>query len=256
MSIPAANFPDRESEVDREGEVESPVTPAPDADNVGEYLISSRSFAEYKAMFMLTDSDLRSRLLDCPAGASSFTAQASTLGSPVTAVDPVYAMAPPALREMVKRESGRGSAHTAAGVDRYRWDFYGDLQGYREMRERAADIFARDIEDHPERYVAAALPDLPFADGQFDLVLSSHFLFTYADRLDEDVHHAALLELHRICRHQVRVFPLLDQAGRALPHMTGAVLGRLTRQGIAWRIVQVPYEFQRGGNEMLVISAD
>jgi Methyltransferase domain len=234
---------------------EIPVTPAPDPDDVGEYLISSRSFAEYEAMFVLTESDLRGRVLDCPGGASSFTAQARTLGAGVTAVDPVYAMPLPALREMVKGESDRGSAHTAAGIDRYRWDFYGDIDGHREMRERSAAIFSRDLEEHPEQYVAASLPDLPFEDRQFDLVLSSHFLFTYADRLGEDFHHAALIELHRICRHEVRVFPLLDQAGRALPHMTRAVLGRLARGGIEARIVQVPYEFQRGGNEMLVMSA-
>ena len=34
--------------------------------------------------------------------------------------------------------------------------------------------------------MTAALPDLPFPDDAFDLVLSSHLLFTYADRLDAD----------------------------------------------------------------------
>jgi hypothetical protein len=49
------------------------VTGLPDAyaDNVGEYLIGSRSFQEYEAMFTLTDSDFQGRLLDCPGGASS-----------------------------------------------------------------------------------------------------------------------------------------------------------------------------------------
>jgi len=103
------------------------VTAPADADNVSDYLISFRSFGEYEAMFMLTDSDLHGRLLDCPGGASSFTAQASALGAFVTAADPVYAMSVPALQELVKGESDRGSAHTAAGIDRYRWDFYRDL---------------------------------------------------------------------------------------------------------------------------------
>jgi Methyltransferase domain len=228
---------------------------APDADNVGDYLISSRSFAEYEAMFMLRESDLQGRLLDCPGGASSFTAHTSALGAVVTAVDPVYAVPVPVLQELVQGESDRGSAHTAAGIDRYRWEFYGDLEGHREMRKHSAAIFARDIEEHPERYVAASLPDLPFEDGQFDLVLSSHFLFTYADRLDRDFHYAALLELHRISRREVRIFPLLDQAGRPLDDLIGAVLGRLTGQGIEARVLEVPYEFQRGGNEMLVMPA-
>jgi Methyltransferase domain len=228
---------------------------APDPDNVGDYLISSRSFAEYEAMFMLRESDLGGRLLDCPGGASSFTADASVLGAVVTAVDPVYATPIPVLQELVQEESDRGSAHTAAGMDRYQWEFYGDLEGHREMRKQSAAVFARDIEEHPERYLAASLPELPFEDGQFDLVLSSHFLFTYADRLDQDFHHAALIELHRVSRREVRVFPLLDQAGHPLDDLIGAVLGRLSGQGIEARVLEVPYEFQRGGNEMLVMSA-
>ena len=231
------------------------MTAAVDADNVGDYLISARSFGEYEAMFGLGGDDLRGRLLDCPGGASSFTAHASALGALVTAVDPVYAMPIPVLQGLVKKESDRGSAHTAAGVDRYRWDFYGDLEGHRQMRARSAAIFSHDIDEHPERYLAASLPDLPFGDRQFDVVVSSHFLFTYADRLDADFHVAALIELLRVCSREVRVFPLLDQAGRRPGAMIGAVLSRLTRQGIEVKVQEVAYEFQRGGNEMLVMVA-
>jgi hypothetical protein len=227
-----------------------------DADNVGEYLISSRSFREYEAMFMLTKGDLQGRVLDCPGGGSSFTAEASALGALVTAVDPVYAMSASSLRELVMGEPDRGSAHTAAGFDRYLWEFYGDIEGHREIRKRSAGLFARDLEVNPERYVPASLPVLPFEDRRFDLVLSSHFLFTYADRLDQDFHFGALIELHRICRREVRVFPLVDQAGRPLGAMTRALLAQLVHQGIRATICDVPYEFQRGGNQMLVLSAD
>jgi Methyltransferase domain len=232
------------------------MTSPPDADNVGECLISSRSFGEYEAMFMLTGSDLHGHLLDCPGGASSFTARASALGALATAVDPVYTMSVPALQELVMGEADRGSAHTAAGMDRYRWDFYGDIDGHREMRKTSAGTFVRDLEDHPERYVPGSLPDLPFEDHAFDLVLSSHFLFTYADRLDMKFHYDALIELHRLCRREVRVFPLLDQSGRSLRGMIRTLLEQLAGQGIRARVIAVPYEFQRGGNEMLVVSAD
>jgi hypothetical protein len=204
-------------------------------------------------MFTLTDSDFQGRLLDCPGGASSFTAQASDRGALVTALDPVYAMPTSELRELVMGEPDRGSAHTVAGVDRYRWDFYGDIEGHREMRKKSAALFSRDIEVHPERYVPASLPDLPFEDHQFDLVLSSHFLFTYADRLDQDFHYRALVELHRICRGEVRVFPLLDQAGGSLSAMIRTLIARLDGHGIRPKICDVSYEFQRGGNQMLVL---
>lgn len=96
------------------------------------------------------------------------------------------------------------------------------------------------------------LPRLPFPDGQFDLVLSSHFLFTYADRLDLEFHGAALRELHRVARREVRVFPLLEQGGRPVPALLSGLLATL---GIPHRIQRVGYEFQRGGNEMLVLGA-
>jgi ubiquinone/menaquinone biosynthesis C-methylase UbiE len=100
--------------------------------------------------------------------------------------------------------------------------------------------------------VPASLPRLPFPDGRFDLVLSSHFLFTYADRLDLEFHRAALRELHRVARREVRVFPLLEQGGRPVPALLSQLLATL---GIQHRIRQVGYEFQRGGNEMLVLGA-
>jgi len=222
---------------------------------VGDYLISARSFDEYKAMFSLDESELRGNVLDCPGGASSFTAQAMELGARVTAVDPVYAMATSALLQLVMDEQERGSAHTIAGIDRYRWDFYGDSDGHREVRKKAAEVFSHDIEVHPERYVPASLPVLPFDDHQFDLVLSSHFLFTYADRLDRDFHHRGLAEMHRVCRGEVRVFPLLDQGGHPLDAMTDELLALSVGDGISAEIRQVEYEFQRGGNRMLVLLA-
>jgi ubiquinone/menaquinone biosynthesis C-methylase UbiE len=194
------------------------------ADNVGDYLISSRSLREYEAMFALTEKDFRGSVLDCPGGASSFTVQASDLGA------------------------------AAVAVDRYLWDFYGDLLGHREIRKNAAALFSEDLEVHPERYVPASLPVLPFEDGQFDLVLSSHFLFTYADRLDLGFHCRALIEMHRVCAGEVRVFPLLDQAGNPLDTLTRALLTALDRDGVAADIREVPYEFQRGGNRMLVLA--
>jgi hypothetical protein len=38
--------------------------------------------------------------------------------------------------------------------------------------------------------------------------------------------------------------------------MTRSLLTQLTGHGIDARIIEVPYEFQRGGNEMLVLSAN
>lgn len=223
----------------------------PDPDNVGDYLISARSFDEYRAMFALADSDLSGSVLDCPGGASSFTACANRAGASAIAADPVYARPRHSLPALVMAEAERGSAHTAAGADRYLWDFHGGPGGHARIRRASAETFSRDLIAHPARYVPASLPRLPFPRGRFDLVLSSHFLFTYADRLDLEFHRAALRELHRVARREVRVFPLLEQGGRPVPALLSGLLATL---GIPHRIQRVGYEFQRGGNEMLVLN--
>lgn len=226
----------------------------PDPDDIGEYLISARSFEEYTAMFALTPEDLEGRILDCPGGGSGFTAGANAAGAKATAADPVYARPPEVLAAHVLHETERGSAHTIAGSDRYVWDYYGDAAGHLHVRAASALVFGRDLLAHPERYVAGSLPDLPFDDGEFDLVLSSHFLFTYADRLDARDHRLALIELLRVARGEVRIFPLLDLGGHSQQALLQQVIGELTGLGVRCTIRRSDYEFQRGGNEMLVLA--
>jgi hypothetical protein len=229
---------------------------APDPDNVGEYLISARSFEEYRAMFALADLDLRGDILDCPGGGASFTARAAAFdGVRALAVDPVYAAPAADLARLVIAETDRGSAHTVAGADRYVWDFFVDSTGHRALRRRSASLFADDLLTNPHRYLAAALPWLPFADRSFDLVLSSHLLFTYADRLDIEFHRRALTALYRVARREVRIFPLLDQAGQPLEPLVDQLRTDLRIAGIATDVRTVDYEFQRGGNHMLVLNA-
>jgi SAM-dependent methyltransferase len=229
---------------------------APDPDNVGEYLISARSFEEYRAMFGLTDADLRGDILDCPGGGASFTARAAAIdGVRACAVDPVYATPAADLARLVVAETERGSAHTVAGADRYVWDFFGDSDGHRRIRRQSASLFAHDLLANPHRYVAGVLPLLPFADRSFDLVLCSHLLFTYADRLDVEFHRRALLAMHRLVRGEARIFPLLDQAGRRLDALVEQLRADLQAAGVVTEIRTVAYEFQRGGNQMLVLKS-
>ena len=96
------------------------------ATDIGGYLISARSFDEYRAMFSLTAADLRGRVLDCPGGGASFVATARAAGADALATDPVYATGPRTLAARLDAELARGSAWTAAHADRYLWDVHGD----------------------------------------------------------------------------------------------------------------------------------
>jgi len=228
---------------------------APDARSIGEYLISSRSFAEYQAMFALTDADLAGRVLDCPGGGASFTASLCGRGGDAFAVDPAYSTPAADFIRRLNGELDRGSAWTRAHAQRYVWDFHGDPDQHARMREDSARMFGEDLLRRPDRYQAAALPELPFPDGAFDLVLSSHLLFTYADRLDADFHLAALREMARVSRGRVRVYPLVDQAGQPLPDLLEHLIAQLTADGIAPHLVDVGYAFQRGATAMLELHA-
>ena len=221
--------------------------------SIGEYLISTRSFEEYRAMFGLTDDDLAGRLLDCPGGGSSFTATAAARGIDAVAVDPVYATLPERLSDRLDHELARGTRWAEANADRYVWDFYGDVAGHARVQADSGRLFTRDLARHPGRYVAAALPSLPFPGDAVDLVLSSHLLFTYADRLDADFHLAAVQEMLRVGRREVRIHPLVDQAGRPLPGLVDRLVAALTRSGVHAAIEPVDYEFQRGATSMLRI---
>ena len=228
--------------------------PEPDALNIGEYLISTRSFEEYRAMFALTENDLAGRILDCPGGGSSFTATAAARGSDVIAVDPVYATPRKQLAARVEEELARGSRWAEANADRYVWNFYGDLAGHARVRADSARLFIADLEARRARYLAAALPALPIPDDDVDLVLSSHLLFTYADRLDAEFHLAALREMLRVSRGEVRVYPLVDQAGRPVHDLIDHLVDALAAAGAHATIESVGYEFQRGATTMLRVS--
>lgn len=230
------------------------MSPTVSPSDFGDYLISARSFDEYRAMFVVTEQDLHGAVLDCPGGGSSFTAFAASAGADAIAADPAYATPAAELVGLVVAETQRGSAWAAAGGDRYKWDYYNDVDGHQRIRQASAEVFAADLLAHSYRYVCAALPMLPFPDRRFDLVLSSHLLFTYADRLDADFHLMALLEMHRVSRGEVRVFPLLDNAGNRTDELLERLRSELANRRIDTEVRHTDYEFQRGGNQMLVLD--
>lgn len=223
-------------------------------DGFGEYLISARSFAEYTAMFALTSDDLRGSVLDCPGGGASFTATACAQGVEAMAIDPAYAMTPENLSNRLTLELERGATWARERSDAYVWDFYGGPTGHATVRAESAQAFHADYGEHRERYLPAALPHLPLGDATINLVLSSHLLFTYADRLDRAFHLAALREMVRIARDQVRVYPLVDLAGRPLNELVTALVQDLASEGLRASVCAIDYEFQRGARHMLVID--
>ena len=137
-----------------------------------------------------------------------------------------------------------------AAASRFVWDSYGSPEALEATRLSTMKHFLEDFEEtEAGRYVAAALPRLPFPDGAFDLALCSHFLFLYSAQFDDAFHVDAVRELCRVAR-ELRVFPLLDLDGLPSAHL-GTVQDGLAEIGWDWEVRRVGYEFQKGGNEML-----
>jgi ubiquinone/menaquinone biosynthesis C-methylase UbiE len=212
-------------------------------------LVTSRSYAEYEAMFDLTE--LPGSVLDCCAGGAGFTAEAAARGADAIAVDPAYELPAAELLDTVRRSLPAGSAIVDEHAGSFVWNWYGTPTRKDEMRIEAADRFLQDVSIAPERYVPGSLPELPFEDRRFDLVLCSHLLFTWADKYDRDWHLAAIRELVRVSRSEVRVFPLVQQgAGEPVAYLP-ELLTELT--DVTAEIRKVPYEFQVDADKMLVL---
>lgn len=217
-----------------------------------------RTYAEYMDMFDLDESLLRqSQILDCPAGASSFAAEAHKLGINVTACDILYDLTSGELMEKGKNDLQHVFEKFDEVTHLYVWKYYKDKDEVMALRSKALEIFADDFINGLKegRYIQAKLPNLPFPDKSFSLVLSGNFLFLYGDRLDLDFHIACLKELVRVASGEVRIFPLTGLDAKPYPYLND-VLGFLHSERIGFEIKKAPFEFQRGGNLMLKLYAD
>lgn len=212
-----------------------------------------RSFDEYRRLFALGDADLSGRILGCGDGPASFNAEATLQGHGVVSCDPIYAFSPSEIEARVEHCRQDMIAQVERQRDGFVWDYFRDPEHLAECRLAAMRKFLADFDEGKKqsRYVTASLPNLPFANDQFDLALVSHLLFLYSEHLDLEFHQAALEELLRVAR-EVRLFPLLNLARKVSPHLEPIRRWLLSR-GHQASIEPVPYEFQRGGNQMLRI---
>jgi len=213
-----------------------------------------RTFTEYRWLFDLDRSDLAGQsVLDCAAGPASFTATASQIGAEVLAVDPAYGQSVEALEDTCQEAVEKTLAQLQEKTDLFVWECYGDVETRGRHLRSAYERFLADYSRHPGRYIPAALPDLPFDADQFDLALSANFLFLYDDRLDLDFHLDSLRELARVAG-EVRLFPLASLDAERSEYVY-PVVDTLRDEGFSASFQRVPYEFQPGVTEMLVVSS-
>ncbi|KAB8127396.1 class I SAM-dependent methyltransferase [Gracilibacillus oryzae] len=213
-----------------------------------------RTYEEYMAMFSFTEEELNGKkILDCPAGACSFTAVANKSGMDVTACDIAYFHSEEDLKNKGLQDIDHAMEHMEKAKSNYKWEYFRTIDDLRHHRLQALHDVSSDMKEFSERYMPVTLPSLPFEEKAFDVLLSAHFLFTYADRLDYDFHINTLNELLRVTKEEIRIFPLVDLEGKRYEHLE-KIKHYLTENGYTVEEINVPYEFQKNANSMLKIS--
>ncbi|MCP9845798.1 SAM-dependent methyltransferase [Synechococcus sp. Lug-A] len=213
-----------------------------------------RSFEEYSAMFSLVGADMAGHILGCGDGPASFNTEATKRGIKVVSCDPIYTFSRADIEARIAATYEQVINQTRQSQNEFVWEAITSVEELGQVRMAAMQAF---LDDYPSglvegRYLPSELPNLPFPDSSFDLVLCSHLLFLYSEQLDEAFHNSSLLELCRIAK-EVRVFPLLALGGAISQHLEGSV-EMLRAAGHQVSIQRVSYESQRGACEMLRIQ--
>jgi hypothetical protein len=213
-----------------------------------------RSFDEYRRMFNLTEADLNSSILGCADGPASFNAQMFKRGHRVISCDPLYQFSGQQIQSRIDVTYDNVVAQTRRNQDKFVWEAIKSPDELGQVRMQAMNDFLRDYDRGAKagRYLPAELPSLPFASASFDLALCSHFLFLYSDNFPLAFHQQSVEALCRVAK-EVRIFPLLTYNAARSPFVDSLV-ETFTGRGYAVSIEKVPYEFQRGGNEMLRVT--
>jgi ubiquinone/menaquinone biosynthesis C-methylase UbiE len=223
----------------------------PPWDQIKGPIFIGRTWAEYLKMFNLKSEELAGeKILDCAAGASSFTREMSEMGFDIVAVDILYNEEADVLCNKC-REHMEVLVEGLESVDHFVWTFFSNLEDLKKQRNNACREFIKDYRDRRgKNYIAADLTRLPFEDNRFSMVLCSHLLFIYDHRLDYEFHLNSINEMLRVTSHELRIYPLVKNRGKK-SEFVKRIVNDL--QNVDIEIVKVDYEFRKGGNEMLKI---
>ncbi|GAB3939367.1 SAM-dependent methyltransferase [Larkinella terrae] len=215
-----------------------------------------RSLDEYRRMFNLTEADLAKTVLGVGDGPASFNAEMQQLGHSVVSIDPIYAFSASEIASRIEQTYDTVLEQLRLNADQYNWTEFRNPDELGEQRMRAMQRFLTDYETGKQqgRYRTESLPKLSFPDQSFELALCSHFLFLYSAHFSEAFHVEAVRELLRIAD-EVRIFPVVDLSGQRSPYVKTAS-SVWEKSGFSVEIVEVPYHFQKNGNQMLCIKSN
>lgn len=212
-----------------------------------------RNFNEYKLMFQLDNSDRTKKIAGFGDGPASFNYEANRQGYTVTSFDPIYQFSKDDLCRRIEEVRTIVMQQMRENMDHYVWTNIQNLEELEYVRMSAMQLFLSDYEQGREekRYICHELPEpLPYQEDTFDIGLSSHFLLMYT-ALGYDFHIQAMTEMLRVCK-EIRIFPIVDLNADKTDFIIEVI--RYFDRRYHVEIRQTQYEFQKGGNKLLVIG--
>lgn len=210
-----------------------------------------RTIDDYRAMFDLSESDLKRSILDYPANISCFNAQMHTLGfNKVVSADPYYDLTPLDMSRHVDHVIQKLSEQLPVDLGHMSKDEKVTLDQLLNDWNYQSQLFMSDYSDGQKegRYRKAQLPRLPFEDFQFELALCADLLF-----VDDQPAEEMIMELCRVA-HEVRIFPLLNETGE-IADSIGPSLLMLQNKDYGIEVREVPYILTKGKHAMLRVWA-
>jgi len=206
-------------------------------------------------MFLLSDSDLKLKILGCADGPSSFNCEVKRKGIDVTSIDPLYEFTKEQIRQRIIETSNIVRNQLELNQNDFIWNEFKNVDSLVDLRLKAMSNFLDDYElgKSEGRYQHALLPNLPYEKESFDLVLSSHFLFLYSENFDLEFHLASILKMCDVAKKEVRIFPIVDLNNKKSKHLS-LIMEELRLRAYECKVIKTKYEFQKEGDEMLQIT--
>lgn len=213
-----------------------------------------RTYEEYLHMFRLHLADLEGKkILDCPAGACSFTAIGRNKGLNIEACDIAYTFNATELYNKGKDDLNHAMGKMQSSKSNYCWSYFKNISHLKRHRMQALTDCIYDMEQYPKSYKVASLPKIPYKNNEFDILLSAHFLFMYADHFDYNFHKQTINEMLRVTKKEIRIFPIVNLKGERYEKLDD-IIKYLSELGCKIEEVKVDYEFQTNANTMLKVK--
>jgi len=215
-----------------------------------------RSLEEYQKFFCLRDMDLNKNILSVADGPASFNSEMKNFNEKIVSYDPIYAFSVNEIQNRIDETVELIKSETKENALNFIWKEYKNPEELFTKRINAMGLFLNDLDDGKmeKRYIAGELPNLPFRDDEFDLILCSHFLFLYTEHFSLSNHIQSIKEMMRVGK-EARIFPVLDLDAKKSSFLH-PVIEEMQQMNYTCTLEKVPYEFQKDGNEMLKIIRD